>query len=72
MRPASQRFFINSCIYVRILIISYLATFLGTNSSVLKCRKAVNQSGGDSGPGMAHPLVAGVGKLQCDKSKIVG
>jgi len=45
MRPASQRFFIHSCIYVRILIISYLATFLGTNSlSVLMCRKTVNQS----------------------------
>jgi len=45
MRPASQRFFTHSCIYLRILIISYLATFLGTNSlSVLMCRKAVNQS----------------------------
>jgi len=45
MRPASQRFFIHSCIYLRILIISYLATFLGTNSlSVLMCRKEVNQS----------------------------
>jgi len=45
MRPASQRFFIHSCIYLHILIISYLATFLGTNSlSVLMCRKAVNQS----------------------------
>jgi len=45
MRPASQRFFIHSFIYLRILIISYLATFLGTNSlSVLMCRKAVNQS----------------------------
>jgi len=45
MRPASQRFFILSCIYLRILIISYLATFLGTNShSVLISRKAVNQS----------------------------
>jgi len=45
MRPASQRFFIHSCIYLRILIISYLATFLGTNSlSVLMCRNAVNQS----------------------------
>jgi len=47
-RPASQRFFIHSCIYLRIFIISYLATFLGTNStnslSVLMCRKAVNQS----------------------------
>jgi len=46
MRPSSQRFFIHSCIYLRIWIISYLATFLiGTNSlSVLMCRKAVNQS----------------------------
>jgi len=45
MRPASQRFFIHSCIYLRILTISYLATFLGTNSlSVLMCRKAVIQS----------------------------
>jgi len=45
MRPASQRFFIHSCIYLRILIISYLATLLDTNSlSVLMCRKAVNQS----------------------------
>jgi len=43
--PANQRFFIHSCIYLRILIISYLATFLGSNSlSVLMCRKAVNQS----------------------------
>jgi len=47
MRLASQRFFVHSCIYLQILIISYLAlaTFLGTNSlSVLKCRKTVNQS----------------------------
>jgi len=45
MRSASQRFFIHSCIYVLILIISYSATFLGTNSlSVLMCRKAINQS----------------------------
>jgi len=45
MRPASQRFFMHSCIYLRILIISYLATFLGTNGlSGLMCRKAVNQS----------------------------
>jgi len=45
MRPASQRFFIHTCIYLWILIISYLATFHGTNSfSVLMCRKAVNQS----------------------------
>jgi len=45
MRPASQRFFIHSCIYLRILIISYLAMFVGTNShSVLICRKAVSQS----------------------------
>jgi len=45
IRPASQHFFIHSCIYLRILIISYLSTFLGTNSlSVLMCRKAVNQS----------------------------
>jgi len=45
MRPASQCFFIHSCIYLRILIISYLATFLGTNSLyVMICRKAVNQS----------------------------
>jgi len=45
MRPASQRFFIHRCIYLRLLIISYLAKFLGTNSlSVLMCRKAVNQS----------------------------
>jgi len=44
MRPASQRFFIHSCIYLRILIISYLATSFGTNSlSVLMCRKEVNQ-----------------------------
>jgi len=44
MRPASQRFFIQN-IYLRLFIISYLATFLGTNSlSVLKCHKAVNQS----------------------------
>jgi len=45
MRLASQRFFIHSCICLRILIKSYLATFLGTNSlHVLMCRKAVNQS----------------------------
>jgi len=45
MRPASQRFFIHSCIYLRILIISDLVTFFGTNSLyVLMCRKAVNQS----------------------------
>jgi len=45
MRSASQRFFIHDCIYLRIVIISYLATCLGTKSlSVLMCRKAVNQS----------------------------
>jgi len=45
MRPASQRFFIHSFFYLRILIISYLATFHGTNRlSVLMCLKAVNQS----------------------------
>jgi len=45
MRLASQHFFIHRCICLRILIISCLATFLGTNSlSVLMCRKAVNQS----------------------------
>jgi len=46
MRPASQRFFIHSWIYWRILIISYLATFLSTDNSLymLMCRKAVNQS----------------------------
>jgi len=45
MRPASQRFFIHSCIYLRILIISSLATSFDCNSlSVLMCRKAVNQS----------------------------
>jgi len=45
MRLASQHFFIYSSIYLRILIISYLAKFLGTYSlSVLMCRKAVNQS----------------------------
>jgi len=38
-------FLIHSFIYLRIVIISYLATFLGTNSlSVLMCRKAINQS----------------------------
>jgi len=43
MRPASQRFFIHSCIYL--FIISYLATYRGTSSlCVLMCRKAVNQS----------------------------
>jgi len=45
MMPATMRFFIHSYINLRILIISYLATFLGTNSlSVPMCRKAVNQS----------------------------
>jgi len=45
MRLASQRFFIHSCIYLQILILSYLAAFLGTNGlSVLMCHKAVNQS----------------------------
>jgi len=45
MRPAILRFFKHSCIYLRIQIISYLATFLGTNClSVLMCRKAVSQS----------------------------
>jgi len=45
MRPASQHFFIHSCVCLRILVISCLATFLGTSSlSVLVCRKAVNQS----------------------------
>jgi len=43
MRPASQRFFIHSCIYLRILITSYLATILAL--SVLMCRKPVYQSG---------------------------
>jgi len=48
MRPASQRFFLHGCIcciHLRILIVFYLATFLGTNGlSVLMCRKAINQS----------------------------
>jgi len=45
MRPASQRFFIHNYIHLRILFISNLVTFFGTNSlSVLMCRKAVNQS----------------------------
>jgi len=45
IRPSSQRFFIHSCIYLRILIISYLATSPGTDSlSVLMCRKAVNHN----------------------------
>jgi len=45
MRSASQHFFIHSCIYLWILIVSYLATFPGTDSlSVLMCCKAVNQS----------------------------
>jgi len=45
IKLASQRFFIHSCIYLRILIKCYLATVLGTNSlSVLMCRKAINQS----------------------------
>jgi len=47
MRPASQRFFIHSCIYLRILIVSYLATFLGTNSlSMCWCavKQSINQS----------------------------
>jgi len=45
MRLASQCFFIHSCIYKLILIISYLATFLGNNSlSKRMCHKAVNQS----------------------------
>jgi len=46
MRLASQRFFIHSCIYLRILIISYLSTFLGTNSlSVLiAVKQSINQS----------------------------
>jgi len=43
---ASQSAFLHTQLYyLRILIISYLATFLGTNSlSVLMCHKAVNQS----------------------------
>jgi len=45
MSLCSQCFFICSCIYLWILIMSYFATFIGTNSlSVLMCRKAVNQS----------------------------
>jgi len=45
MRPANQHFFIHSCVFLRILIISSLATFLVTNSfSVRMCREAVNQS----------------------------
>jgi len=47
MRPASQRFFIYSCIYLRILIISYLTTFLGTNSlycaDVPQSSQSINQ-----------------------------
>jgi len=43
IKRVSQRFFIHSCIYLRILIISYLATFLCTNSlSVQMCRKALS------------------------------
>jgi len=44
MRPASQLFLL-SCIYLRIFILPYLATCLGTYLClyVLMCRKAVNQ-----------------------------
>jgi len=46
MRPASQRFFIHSCIYLRILIISYLATFLGIIAFLCWCavKQSINQS----------------------------
>jgi len=46
MRPASQRFFINSCIYLRILILSYFLTFLGTNSFLCWCavKQSINQN----------------------------
>jgi len=46
IRPTNQRFFIHSCIYLRILIISYLATFLGTNSLSVRCavKQSINQS----------------------------
>jgi len=40
MRPASQRFFIHSFIYLRLFIISFLCT---NSLSVLMCHKAVNQ-----------------------------
>jgi len=65
MRPASQRFFIHSCIFLRILIISYLVTFLGTNSlSVLMCRKAVNQSINQSTLGNC-PMCQGSNVISC-------
>jgi len=66
MRPASQRCFIHSCICLRILIISYLATFLGTNSfSVLIGRKAVNQSINQSiNQGLLRGLYGSVRGLQ--------
>jgi len=42
---SALRFFIHNCIHLRILIISNLVTFLGTDSLyVLMCREAVNQS----------------------------
>jgi len=46
MRLASQRFFIHICIYLRSLIISYLATFLGLIAFLCWCavKQSINQS----------------------------
>jgi len=46
MWPASQRFFIHSCIYLWILILYYLATFLGTIAFLCVCavKQSINQS----------------------------
>jgi len=44
IRPANQPFFIHSCIYVRILIISYLATFLGTKSFWCAVKQSISHS----------------------------
>jgi len=63
MRPASQRFFIHSCIYLRILIISYLATFLGTSLITFLCWCAVKQS-------INQPLSRHVGLAKCGAAVI--
>jgi len=46
MRPASQRFIIHSCIYLRILIITYVATFLALIAFLCWCavKQSINQS----------------------------
>jgi len=55
LRPASQRFVKHNCIYLRILIIFYSATFFGTNSLfvLMSVKQSINQSNSHTPPSLS-------------------